>query len=78
MSANHVFKNAGSGLMKAASTEGGKSFMVVGGVAGMLLGIECWLSLSEDYLKTESTYARRYIGRIRKYHLEQQAEHGGH
>mmetsp|Transcript_9955 Transcript_9955/g.19548 ORF Transcript_9955/g.19548 Transcript_9955/m.19548 type:complete len:80 (+) Transcript_9955:213-452(+) len=73
--ANKIFANVGPTLKAAASTEGGKCFMVVGGAAGMLLGLQSYFSLSEDYLKTESTYARRYIGRIRKYHLEQAKEH---
>jgi hypothetical protein len=50
--------------------------MVVGmGTAWFLLGARTYMGLSEDSL-TESTYARRYIGKYKKLYAEKHAHHG--
>jgi hypothetical protein len=51
--------------------------MVVGmGTAWFVFGVRTWMGLSEETL-TNSTYARRYIGKYKKLYAEQQAHHGG-
>jgi len=60
------------------------NFMVVGlGSAWFLLGAKTYMGLTEESL-TESTYARRYIGKYRKLYEAKHAHHddahaaGGH
>ena len=66
-------QTAGSELKRAEFV----NLVVVGlGSAWLLLGVRTWMGLSEESL-TNSTYARRYIGKYRNQYLAQQAHQHG-
>eukprot|EP00515_Schizochytrium_aggregatum_P006685 CAMPEP_0202070582 /NCGR_PEP_ID=MMETSP0964-20121228/1255_1 /ASSEMBLY_ACC=CAM_ASM_000500 /TAXON_ID=4773 /ORGANISM="Schizochytrium aggregatum, Strain ATCC28209" /LENGTH=877 /DNA_ID=CAMNT_0048637465 /DNA_START=89 /DNA_END=2719 /DNA_ORIENTATION=+ len=74
---SNVFKGVGSTLGQIAKSEPGKTFLIGGTTSMAVLGLGLWSSLSEDTLKNESVYARRYIAKYRKYNIEQAAAAGG-
>jgi len=75
---SNVFKGVGSTLGQIAKSEPGKTFLIGGTTSMAVLGLGLWSSLSEDTLKNESVYARRYIAKYRKYNIEQAAAAGEH
>jgi len=72
---NGIFKGLGSTFAKVVSQPNKRDFMVIGlGTGFFFMGIMTWSGLSEETLKNDSVYARRYFGKYRQYNLEQHGD----